>query len=252
MGKITAMNSRDLSKIAENVARALSFADASGSSAFVTTAVTYANGSSVVVRIDNVGDDYFVTDGGHGYLSAETMGAHLSFNKVAPAVAARFGVQFDQHSFFVLKVSEHQLPASVATIANVSAIAVERTIVALEAHKVKQSHLVFKSKVREAFGNQAVLDIAFKGATREWRFDAAVESSNGINAVLELVSPFYNSVASAHMKLGDIQGLSFAPKSVAVLQNYNKTDPTFRNILSSSADFVIPVNSNIEDYQRAA
>lgn len=241
----------DLATIANDVARALSYSEIKGHSAFVTTAVTYPNGASAVVRIDEDRDGFFVSDDGYGAQCADLMGAMPAFNKVASSAAQRWGVQFDQRSFFVLHVTQDQLPGAVAAIANTSVNAVERTIYAIDALKVKRSREVFVARVTEAFGGRARFDAEVRGATRPWEIDAIVENSGGIAAVFEFVSPAFSAVASANMKLGDVKGLSSAPFAVAALADYQKTEPSFRSILSSAADLVIAANDDIALYRKA-
>jgi hypothetical protein len=240
-----------LSAVADGVAKALSFARVDGTSAFVSTAVTYPNGTASVVRIDEDDSGYFVSDDGYGALSADLMGAMPTFNKVAAAAAQRWGVQFDHRSFFVLHVQRDQLPAAVAAIANTSVSAVERTIYALDAIKVKRTREVFVARISEAFGSRAHFDAEVRGATRPWQIDAVVENKMGIAAVFEFVSPAFSAVASTNMKLGDIKGLASAPYAVAALADYQKTEPSFRSILSSAADLVIAANDDILQYKRA-
>lgn len=241
----------DLGAVAAEVARALSFAQMQGDSAFVTTAVTYPNGTSAVVRIDEDSQGYFVSDDGYGALSADLMGAMPTFNKVAGIAAKRWGVQFDHRSFFILHVEKDQLPGAVAAIANTSVNAVERTIYALDALKVKRTREVFVARISEAFGTRARFDADVRGATRPWEIDAIVEKQGGIAAVFEFVSPAFSAVASSNMKLGDIKGLSDAPYAVAALADYQKTEPSFRSILSSAADLVIAANEDIIQYRKA-
>lgn len=241
-----------LQEIADNVARSLSYARASGTSAFITTAVTYANGSAAVVRIDEDQAGFFVSDDGYGALTAEMMGALPTFNTVAGAVAKRGGVEFDQRSFFVVRVQKEQLPGAVAVIANVSAQAVERTIYAMDQVKTKRSRATFEARLRDAFGKRVSFGAVLRGATRQWDVDGFVTSATGVSSVFEFVSPAYSAVASAHMKLGDIRSLTDAPHVAAVLADYAKTEPALRSILSGAADYVFAADEDIAAYQRAA
>jgi hypothetical protein len=240
-----------LSAVADEVARAISYAEGRGHSAYVTTAVSYPNGTAAVVRIDEGEDGYFVSDDGYGALCADLMGAMPSFNKVAPIAAHRWGVSFDHRSFFVLKVSRDQLPGAVVAIANTSVNAVERTIYALEAVKAKRNRQIFENRIHDAFGKRAEFDATVRGARREWRFDAIVKSEHGISAVFEFVSPSFNAVAAANMQIGDIKKLTDSPYAVATLADYEKTDASLRSILSTSADLVIAANDDIQRYQIA-
>lgn len=242
----------NLRQIADEVARSLSFAEVSGHSAFITTPVTYANGTAVVVRLDADADGYFVSDDGYGAFTAETMGALQTFVKVAGGVAKRSGVEFDHRSFFIIRVEKDRLPAAVAAIANVSAAAVDRTIYALENMKVKRSRVLFQARLEEAFGSKARFDVPVRGATREWDFAGVIQDGNGIAAVFEFVAPAFSAVASANMKLGDVRGLTDAPSAIAALADYERTEPALRAVLSNTADKVIAVGIAAEEYRQAA
>lgn len=242
----------NLKQIADEVARSLSFAEISGQSAFITTPVTYANGTAVVIRLDPDADAFFVSDDGYGAFTAETMGALQTFVKVAGSVAKRAGVDFDQRAFFIVRVERDQLPAAVAAIANVSATAVERTIYALESIKAKRSKVLFQARLEEAFGNRAKFDAPVRGATREWDFAGIIQDQGGIAAVFEFVAPAFTAVAAANMKIGDVRGLTDAPQTIAALADYDKTEASLRAILSNTADKVIAVSTTVSDYRAAA
>ncbi len=246
------IDNTQLARIADDVSRSLSYARVSGTSAFITTAVSYANGTAVVVRIDDSGDEFFVSDDGYGSLTAEMMGASRSFAKIAGGVAARFGVEFDERLFFVLRVSRDQLPAAVSTIANVSALSVERTIYAQEAAKPKRSRVLFEERLQAAFHKRVHFKQKFRGALRQWDIDALVDMPNSAPVLFEYVTPSAGSVGQAHLKLGDIKNLDFAPRAAVVLESYDKTEAAFRAILSNSSDAVIDASVDAELYLKAA
>lgn len=252
MVQTLSLDNAGLSRIADDVARSLSYARVAGTSAFITTAVSYANGTAVVVRIDEDNDGFFVSDDGYAALTAEMMGASRSFSKVAGGVAARFGVKFDERLLFIMKASRDQLPAAVATIANVSALSIERTIYAQESAKPKRSRILFEERLQAAFHKRVHFRQKFRGALRQWDIDALVDVPNAAPVVFEYVTPSAGSVAQAHLKLGDIKGLDFAPRTTVVLESYDKTEAAFRAILSNSSDAVIDAAAETELYKAAA
>lgn len=241
-----------LKQIADEVARALSYAQVTTSSAFVTTAVTYPNGSAAVVRLDQEADGFFVSDDGYGALTAEMMGALPTFNKVAPKVAERAGVNFDQRSFFILRVQREQLPAAVSAIANVSARAVERTIYALDQARHTRARATFEDRMHQAFGKTARFNERVRGAQGEWEFDGVVTAGDGHTTVFEFVAPAYSSVASANLKLGDVAQLDIPPRRVVALADYQRTDASLRAVLSTAADILIGVSDEATRYKQAA
>lgn len=242
----------NLEVVAAEVARSLSYAKMVGTAAFVAIGAMYPDGSSAMVRIDGMGDRFFVSDDGYGAMSAELMGATPSYNKIASIMATKAGIKFDQRSFFVLEVERSQLPGAVATIANTSIRAVERTVYAVEQFKVKRSRGIFETKLVAAFGDMAKFNETVRGVSREWDFDGVIKKADDVIAVFEFVSPAIQAVASAHMKLGDIHGLERAPKRIVTLADYDGTEPSLRSILSTSADAVLPVTADLEQYKNAA
>ncbi len=157
----------DLGAVASEVARALSHAEVQGNAAFVSTAVSYPNGTSCVVRIDEDPDGYFVSDDGYGAFTAETMGGLPSFNKVAQISAQRWGVKFDHRSFFVLHVSREQLAGAVVAIANTSVSAVERTVYAMDAIRIRRLLASVKLLAKEHdLTLMSVADLGLGSSTR--------------------------------------------------------------------------------------
>lgn len=246
------LTDENLQVIADDVARSLSHAIVEGRTAYITTAVTYPNGSGVVVRIDQIDENFFVSDDGQASLAAEMFGASHVFSKVASDVAKRFSVDYDQRSFFILKVRKHQLPASVALIANASSISVDRTLIALDKQKVKASRDLFVNRITEAFGKLAVFDATVRGTSKNWDVGAAIIENQQVNAVFEFVTPAHSSVASAHMKMGDISAMIERPRTVVVLADYEKTDAALRRILSSSVDAVFGAKAEVNEYRAVA
>ena len=246
------LTNENLKEIADEVARSLSHAMVEGRTAFITTAVTYTNGTGVVVRLDQDDGNFFVSDDGQASLSAEMFGASHVFARVASEVAKRFSVEYDQRSFFILKVKRHQLPAAVAMIANASSVSVDRTLAALDRQKVKVSRELFVNRITEAFGSLAVFDATVRGTSKTWDVGAAIIEDQRVNAVFEFVTPAHTSVASAHMKMGDISAMFERPRTAIVLADYDKTDAALRRILSSSVDAVFAAKAEISEYRLAA
>jgi hypothetical protein len=246
------LTNENLQAIAGDVARSLSHAMVEGRVAYITTAVTYPNGSGVVVRLDQDDDHFFVSDDGQASLNADMFGAGHVFARVASDVAKRFSVEYDQRSFFILKVRRNQLPAAVALIANASSVSVDRTLTALDRQKIKVSRELFINRITEAFGKLAVFDATVRGSSKNWDVDAAIIEGQHVNAVFEFVSPAHASVASAHMKIGDISAMIERPRTAIVLADYDRTDAALRQILSSSADAVFAAKANISEYRLAA
>lgn len=242
----------NLEKIAHSVAKQLSFAKISGKSAFISTGVLYPNGTSVVVRIDEINNNYLVSDDGYAACLAETMGIKDIFFKVAGVTARRSGIEYDNHAFFLNKIPTLNLPFAVMLIANASSQSIEKTIFSADQIRIKPSRQLFEQKMIEAFGKKASFDVGILGATKEWKVDGAYIENSHVIAAYEYVSPSFNAIAAAHLKMGDITIMDSAPKTVIVLENYKATDAAMRQILSSSVNQVISADSPSDSYRIAA
>ncbi|WP_156917605.1 hypothetical protein [Salinarimonas rosea] len=242
-----------LSDIAEEVARALSFATVEGGSAYVSTAVSYPNGSAVVVRIDADESGYVVTDDGQGAFIAETMGAGATFAGIARTEAARLGVSLSERSIFAANVSREALPGAVAVIANVSTRAVDRTAAALETMRRKRSQERFRSGLRSAFGERVAFDLdGVRGTWRSWDFDAGLYEGKRIAALFTFVSPAFSAVASASLKLRDVRSADDHPRLVVALADYGGTEASLRALLNEEADRVVPADSDPDQFRQVA
>lgn len=252
MVEIVSLTSQEMAALAEDVSRSLARARVAGSTMFVTTAVTYTNGTSVVVRIDQDRAGFTVSDGGRGALAADLMGAITSFNRIVSDVASGAGVSFADRSFFLSGCPTGNLPTAIILVANASAQAVQRTAFAVERAKLKRSKQVFEARLSEAFGPRISFNASIRGLTTEWEFDGVLAADRRVAAVFEFVSPKMSAVATAHMKLGDVRNLTDPPRTVAALSDYDETAPALRSILSAAADKVIPVGSDVSLYEQAA
>lgn len=252
MGTEVSLTRDEMHDLANDVARAIVHASASDTSAFVSTGMTYPNGTAAVARIDRDGDGFFVSDDGNGALAAELMGAASTFSKLAPAIATRAGVGFDRRAFFVLRVERDHLPGAVVAILGASTRAVERSAYALEHDRVKRSRQVFEDRMRTAFGERAAFDATMRGLTTEWQFDALVHLDTGSLAVFEHVSLAYQAIASANLKLGDVRRLTSPPHTTVVLADYEGTKPEFRSILAATSDRVLSASAEADAYRDAA
>ena len=214
----------DMQVIADDVARALASARVRGASAFISTAVRYPNGSSVIVRLDEHPDGFFVSDDGYAAVLADMMG-----------------------------VPREGLSTCVSFIANASSRSVERTIYAQEHIKIKRSRDVFNNRLIEAYGDKVSFDVSVIGGTgRSWEYEAAIVEHKRIEKLFTLVSPAFNAVAAANLKISDTRTAAESPQITAALSDYDRTEPALRSLLSASADLVIAANDEAARYRLAA
>src|SRR5919108_5040754 len=93
-------------KLVEDASRQLVSTVHRPSGSFISTPLLYPSGASVLVRVQEAGNDRcFVSDVGMGYQEAEMMGASLIYARHARSVAEEAGVGFDDHTFFVLDIA---------------------------------------------------------------------------------------------------------------------------------------------------
>lgn len=239
--------------IADDVARALASARVRGASAFISTAVRYPNGSSVIVRLDEHPDGFFVSDDGYAAVLADMMGGLPTFTRIAHTIADRSSVSFDHRCFFVAGVPREGLSTCVSFIANASSRSVERTIYAQEHIKIKRSRDVFNNRLIEAYGDKVSFDVSVIGGTgRSWEYEAAIVEHKRIEKLFTLVSPAFNAVAAANLKISDTRTAAESPQITAALSDYDRTEPALRSLLSASADLVIAANDEAARYRLAA
>ncbi len=244
------MSQSELETIAQDVLKALSRASVRHGSVFVATSVSYPNGTGVSVRIDQGRNGLTVSDDGYAEVIAEDMGVVPALYRVASKVAERAGVTYDAGSFYVKDVDRNLLPAAIASVANASSKAMERTIATLEQPRLKRSRELFDKRLREAFGIEVAFDVDFRGSTgKQWEFSAGIVSERGFSRLFELVSPSSQGVAFANMKISDVRLIVDPPTITAALIDYDKTEPALRAVLSNAGSLVIAAGADVQSYR---
>jgi hypothetical protein len=225
--------------IIDEVAREIVATEHRIGGSFIRTPLMYPSGSTVVVRIEQGEDRFFVSDVGFGYQEAELMGAGLMYAKPAGVIAEAAGVRFDNQAFFVLEASRDQLAGAVVTIANCSQEATIRAADALAEKTFEDKKIRLYEKLVKVFEPKIVSkNVEVIGAsTQKWRVATVVSVPNARPTIFEPVTKHPNSVANATMKFGDIALLENAPRRVAVVQNCSELG-TLLTVLSRSADVI--------------
>lgn len=232
----------DAEAAATEVARALVSTQTVEGRAFVATPVTYPTGSHVVVRLDGMGDRWFVSDDGYGSLEADLMNAGATFRRVAPHVAERAGVAFDQRALFVIEATRSELPGAVVAVANASAEAVRRTAIRIEEIRYAASRALFDQRVRSTFPNEVIVQQpTISGMTgRQWEFSAGVERHGEVVVLLDLVRARPNAVYASVARFTDVRPANSNLKGAAILADADRTDPQLVNLLSRVAGVAFP------------
>lgn len=239
--------------VVEAVAREIVAIDHRASGSFIRTPLMYAGGATVVVRIEEDGGRFFVSDVGIGLQEAELMGAGSMYAKPARSIAEEAGVRFDNQAFFVLEASRDQLPGAIVTIANCSQQAVMRAADALAEKTFEDRKTRLFDKLVTVFDAKAVRKNAevVGASTQHWPVAAIVTLPGLKPTIFEPVTKHPNSIAHASMKFGDIALLkNDAPQRVAVVPN-KKELGALLTVLSRSAN-VIDDNETSERIIRLA
>ncbi len=252
MAREAAIVTDTLAHIAAVVAEKLATSRISGTSAYITTPLTYLGGSPVVVRLDQQGIKYFVSDAGLGSREAELVGGIRAFPKIADTAAARFGVAFDRHAFFEAEVSTDDLISSVIAVANASRSAADLVSYRMAEKAANDARFVMRERLFRAFNPSIIAtDFVFRGASNdEWEFDAAVKQDEHL-ALFQVVTPAPQSVVSAAARFIDVSDISQAepPRLVGVLQDRARTQRI--KLLQRSA-MIIDMAAETPVWQRAA
>jgi hypothetical protein len=251
MNTITA--SLKFREIIEAVARELVATDHRASGSYIRTPLMYPGGTTVVVRIEEGDNRFFVSDIGLGHQEAELMGADSLYAKPARIIAEEAGVRFDNQAFFVLEASREQLAGAVVTIANCSQQAVMRAADALAEKTFEDRKARLYEKLVGVFDTKTVKkNVEVVGAsTQHWPVAAIVTLPGLRPTIFEPVTKHPNSIAHASMKFSDIALLKEdAPQRVAVVHN-KKELGTLLTVLSRSAN-VIDDNETNERIVRLA
>jgi hypothetical protein len=243
----------DAKSAAAEVANALVSTHATEGRAFVTTPVTYPSGSHAVVRLDGMGDRWFVSDDGCGSLEAELMNATMTYRRVAPLVAERAGLAFDQRSLFVVEATREELPGAVVAIANASAEAVRRTAIKVEEIRYAVSRALFDERIEATFpGETIVRQPEILGSSGKlWEFSAGIERHGNVVHLLDLVRPRPAAVYATISKFTDVRP-SLERKGAAILADIDRTDPHLVSLLSRVVGVAMPANAPLDTWRQLA
>lgn len=235
----------------EDVSRQLVRSEQHGGTAFIRTPLLYPGGSSVVVRIDDNKDRYFVSDYGSAYSEAEMMGASGVFMRNARMIAEAAGIGFDQHAFFVAEAARTQLPGVVVTVANCSQEAVALAAFKLAERRTSDAADMLFERLIGVFSRRVVArDVEVIGASNTKWHVATLVKQDGSRAIFEPVSNHHNSIFAASTKFHDIADTENPPARIAVIRRKAEFK-TYLAVLSQAAD-VIERDAPNETYMQLA
>jgi hypothetical protein len=239
-----------VNSIAEDVARALSYARTSNEGALVVTPLLYPGGGRAVIRINETEDGFFVSDGGGAKREADLMGGKGLFTRIARAAALRFAVRFDSDLMFDLEVPREALVMAAIAVANASKTAVEQTAERLSERHADSQRERLSERLVAAFPKADIkYDAHIRGASARWTFDAVL-TDHDRTAAFDIVLPHANAVHAAVSKFLDLRDLGpNAPARIAVVTD-EKATPLIP-LLGRTAR-IIPIASAPKAFQAAA
>lgn len=252
MNSMSTTNIPRFRELIEGVARTIVATEHRAGGSFIRTPLMYPGGSTVVVRIEQGDNRFFVSDIGLGHQEAELMGASSMYSRPARVIAEEAGVRFDNQAFFVLETSREELPSAVVTIANCSQHAVMRAADALTEKTFEDRKTKLYERLVRVFEPKVVKkNVEIIGASHQkWPVAAIVSLPGARPTVFEPVTKHPNSVAHASMKFSDIALSENAPQRVAVVSDRRELG-TLLTVLSRSAN-VIEDNETNERIRRLA
>ena len=213
------LNGSSSRSIIDAVTKQLASVEHNEAGSFITTPLLYPSGSTVTVRIDSHGSEFFVTDMGLGYQEADMMGAGLTNPRHAKAVAQAAGVSFDDQELFIVKASNAQLAGSIITIANCSRDAVSISALRLGERKVADEAELLYTRLARLFSPKHVAkNVEIRGASNTpWEISNLVKIDEA-QTIFEPVLNHRNSISSVATKFHDIALLDHAPARIAVVR----------------------------------
>src|ERR1051326_3044931 len=239
------LKKKDFATLVEEVAREIVATEHDLGGSFIRTPLLYPSGTTVVVRIQQGDNRYFVSDWGLGYQESDLYGAGTYYARHARPIAEKAGVGFDNQSFFIVEATHDQLAGAVVTIANCSQEASMRAADALAEKTFEDSTNRLYDRLVSVFaGGVRRTKIVSKNAriigysSTEWPVATLVNPPGGSRpAIFEPVNKHHSSVAYATMKFHDIALLENAPVRVAVVQKKAEFG-TYLNVLSQAASVI--------------
>ncbi|WP_375404651.1 hypothetical protein [uncultured Sphingomonas sp.] len=177
----------------------------------VSTSTLLPSGALATVAVrPKPGGDFTVSDEGSGRDDLLALGVHdlsSSDTQRANAIAARFGLSFEEQVFFARDVSAPQLAGAIAFVAEAAREWSSRTAV----KAAQRTEAAIADRVERRLREIApTLQLrrdreVVGGSGKRHRFDLVATLSDARLAVFEVLSPNTNALSSTYMKLADLR-----------------------------------------------
>jgi hypothetical protein len=229
----------EFARLVDSVAREIVSTRHRHDGSFISTPLLYPSGSTVVVKISEQAERYFVTDMGLGYQEADLMGAGNIYSRQARIIAGTAGVGFDSQAFFIVEATGDQLPSAVVTVANCSQEAVSMAAFRLaERRNVDETEKLYERLVGVFTRPRVTKDAEIAGAsTTKWPVTALVKPETGRMTVFEPVRNHHVSITNASAKFHDLKELEQPPNRIAVVHRKSEFG-TWLGVLTQAASVI--------------
>ncbi|MCB8875751.1 hypothetical protein [Acidisoma silvae] len=221
----------------EAAARSLVQVTREGTRQLVTLPLFYPSGAAATVEVKYVGPQFHINDCGLAYHEAEMLGGEYLFQRNAPKVAQKHGVQAGRQTLHWMAQSD-QLAGGIADVAGAST-ELARTIVERLAKRSEtdiEDHLY--PKLKKIFGKQNVSErVELSGASaHKWTVSALVQLG-GPTLAFQAVTNHHSSVYTSGIMLHDLFLLERKVVPIAVVRNKEEMGDYLR-ILAQSANVI--------------
>ncbi len=238
--------SETFKKIVNELAREMVTAEHREGASFVKTPILYPSGTTVVVKIDEGQNEFFVSDMGLGFQEADMMGGSRIYPRYGRQIAETNGIGFDNHSFFVIRASKEQLAGAVMAVANCSQQAAAIVSQRVSKERANDAAEELLERLLRIFKPEQVEQKPeiFGASDTPYEFTAIVRNTKAsLPTIFEPVINHPNSIATVVMKFNDVARLELPPHRVAVTHDKDRFG-TFLGVLSQTADVI---NDNVPD-----
>ena len=239
-------DTKTFSEMVDAVSRELVTAEHRAGASFIRTPLLYPSGATVVVRIDEGQEEFFVSDMGFGFREADLMGGSRIYARHAKIIANANGIGFDSHSFFVIRASRNQLAGAVMAVANCSLLATTRVSERISREKESDAAEELVERLNQIFRPEHVEKSAevYGASTTAWEVTALVRTPHAaVPTIFEPVSNHRGSISAVATKFNDLSRVDRPPHLVSVVHN-KEAFGTLLGVLSQTGHVI---NDNVPD-----
>lgn len=240
----------DLQEAVAVAARQLLSINVWAGSAYVSFPVFYPSGTSCVVKIEQSGPGFLVSDYGATYREVDHLGLGSRFTKSAKKFADGINASVRDHELTAYATLD-TLAMTMASVAQASAEIAAKMVSRAGSSAEQQIQAELLSRLERLFGRDAVKpdDPLIGQSAKEWKVDAVVYSG-GRQIAFDFVRNNAQSVYAVAAKFHDIRAVESPPVAIAVVES--KEALGVYHSLLTQAGRVIEASQSDETFVRAA